>query len=150
MDGPLKAAKRWGDLGADARELAQLRYGVIERPNRDVVPIRLPGIQLSPSDSAEMETIIERRLRGPIWREIPPDEARKQLFVSREFIARNSDGSALAVADLSHFSDHYDSMVTKVETLECFSASLLPKDYLQSMDLRSGYHHFRLHPDMRK
>jgi Reverse transcriptase (RNA-dependent DNA polymerase) len=70
--------------------------------------------------------------------------------VSREFIARNSDGSARAVADLSHFSDHYDSIMTKAETLEGFSASLLPGDHLLSMDLRSGYHHFRFHPDMRK
>jgi hypothetical protein len=30
------------------------------------------------------------------------------------------------------------------------SASLLPGDHLLPMDLRSAYHHFRLHPDMRK
>jgi hypothetical protein len=68
--GPLRAAERWGELwgelGADARELAQLRYGIMDKPNRDVAPFRLPGIQISPSDSAEMETIIERRLRGRI------------------------------------------------------------------------------------
>jgi hypothetical protein len=92
-----------------------------------------------------METNIERRLRGRIWREIPPDEARKVLFVSREFIARNSDASVRAVADLSHFSDHYNSMVARAETLEGFSASLLPNDHLLSMDSRSAYHHFRLH-----
>jgi hypothetical protein len=51
---------------------------------------------------------------------------------------------------LSHFSDHYDSMVTKAKTLEDFSARLLPNDHLLSMDLRSGYHHFRLYPDIRK
>jgi hypothetical protein len=51
---------------------------------------------------------------------------------------------------LSHFSDHYDSMVTKAKTLEDFSARLLPNDHLLSMDLRSGYHHFRFHPDIRK
>jgi hypothetical protein len=52
--GPLKAAKRRGDLGADAREPTQLRYGVTDRQKRDVAPFRLPDIQLSPSDSAEI------------------------------------------------------------------------------------------------
>jgi hypothetical protein len=47
--------------------------------------------------------------------------------VSREFIPRNSDGSARAVADLSHFSDHYDSMMKKAETLEGFSAACYPE-----------------------
>jgi hypothetical protein len=70
--------------------------------------------------------------------------------VSREFIARNSDGSARSVADVSHFSDQYEGIATKSETLEGFSASLMPDDRLLSMDLRSGYHHFRLHPDMQK
>jgi hypothetical protein len=55
--GPLKAARRWGELGADAREPAQLRYGVMDRPNRDVAPFRLRGIQLSPSDSARWRRI---------------------------------------------------------------------------------------------
>jgi hypothetical protein len=65
--GPLRAAERWGELGADARELAELQYGIMDKPNRDVAPFRLLGIQLSSSDSAEMEMIIERRLRGRIW-----------------------------------------------------------------------------------
>jgi hypothetical protein len=77
-----------------------------------------------------VETIIERRLRGRIWREIQLEEGRKELFVSRQFIARNSLGSARAVADFSHFSDHYDSMVTKAKALEGFSASLLPIDHV--------------------
>ena len=65
-------------------------------------------------------------------------------------MARDSDNKARAVADLSHLSDHYRPMPTKNETLEGFSANLLPKDYLITMDLRSGYNHFRLHKDMRK
>jgi hypothetical protein len=123
MDSPLEAAARWGELGADARELAQLRYGIMDQPNRDVAPFQLPGIQIGPCDSAEMEAIIERRLIGYIWWELKPEEARKELLASREFIARNLDGSARAVAGPSHFSDHYDSMVNKAETLEGFSAS---------------------------
>jgi hypothetical protein len=36
--GSLKAAKRWVELGTDSR--AQLRYGIMERSNRDVAPFR--------------------------------------------------------------------------------------------------------------
>jgi hypothetical protein len=102
----------------------------MDRPNRDVAPFRLPCIQLSPSDSVEMEMIIERRFRGRIWRGTIPEETRKELFVSREFIARNSDGSSQAVAAISLFSDHYDAMVTKAEILEGVSASVLSNDNL--------------------
>jgi hypothetical protein len=113
-------------------------------------PFRLPGIRLSQSDSVEMEVIFGKRLRGRVWRELSPEEGRKESYVSREFIARNSDGSARSVADLSQFSDQHEAIATKSETLERFSASLMPDDRLLSMDLRSGYHHFRLHSDMRK
>jgi hypothetical protein len=96
---------------------------------------------LSASESVEMEAIIEKPLNGQIWRE---------LYVSREFMVQNTDRTMRGVADLSHLSDHYDSIVTKAETLEGFSASLMPGDRMLSMDLRSRYNYFRLHPDMRK
>ena len=71
-------------------------------------------------------------------REGPPDRCDKSATARR------------AVADLSHLSEHYDKIHTTNTTLEGFSASLLPGDHLISMDLSSGYNHFRLHPDMRK
>jgi hypothetical protein len=71
--------------------------------------------RLSASESVDMEAIIEKRLNGQIWRE---------LYVSREFMVQNTDRTMRGVADLSHLSDHYDSIVTKAETLDGFSASL--------------------------
>lgn len=52
-----------------------------------------------------------------------------------------------AVADLSHLSDHGAPIKIKSEA---FLATLLPRDTLIVMDLRSGYNVFRLHNDMRK
>jgi hypothetical protein len=100
--------------------------------------------------SLVMQGVIEERLKQRIWKELSEEEAGNRLFVSREFIAYNADSKPLSVADLSHLSDHYDRIVTKSETLEGFSASLLPDDNLLSMDLRSGFNHFRVHKDMRK
>jgi hypothetical protein len=148
--GPMKAAARWGELGADSLEMAQLRYGVMDKPDRDVAPFKLPAMPLNDEDSLVMQGVIEKRLKQRIWKELSEEEAGNCLFVSREFIAYHADSKPRSVADLSHLSDHYDPIVTKSKTLEGFSASLLPDDHLLSMDLRSGFNHFRVHKDMRK
>lgn len=51
---------------------------------------------------------------------------------------------------MSHISDHYGALSTKNETLERFSASLLPGDHLIVKELMAGYNHFRLYKDIRK
>jgi hypothetical protein len=84
------------------------------------------------------------------WRELSLEQGRREQYASREFMVQNTDGNMRGVADLSHLSDHYDSVATKAETLEGSSASLMPGDRMPSMDLGSGYNHFRLHLDMRK
>jgi hypothetical protein len=111
-------------LVAEERKLAKLLYGVMYRPEKYVAPFRLPGIRLDASDSTEMEKVIEKRLLGCIWREFSPEESRKQSIVSREFTTRNAYGSARSVADLSHLSYHYKSILTKAETLEGIYVSL--------------------------
>jgi hypothetical protein len=65
-------------------------------------------------------------------------------------MVQNTDGTMRGVADRSHLSDHNDSIATKGETLEGFSVSLMPGDRMLSMELRSGYNHFMMRPDMRK
>jgi hypothetical protein len=102
----MKAAGRWGELGADAREIAQLRYGVNDQPDREVAPFSLPGIRLSASESVEMEAIIEKRLNGQIWREMSLEQGRREQYVYREFMLQNTDGTMRGLADLSHLSDH--------------------------------------------
>jgi hypothetical protein len=51
--------------------------------------------------------------------------------------------------DFSHLSDQYSAVLTKSESLEVFSVSIRRHDTILSMDLRSGYNHFRLLPAMR-
>jgi hypothetical protein len=105
---------------------------VNDQPDRGVAPLRLPGIRLSASESVEMEAIIEKRLNGRIWRELSLEQGRREQYESRKFMVQNTDGSLRGVADLSHLSDHYDSIATKAETLEVFSASLMPGDRMVS------------------
>jgi hypothetical protein len=135
--GLTRAAEWWRALGADSRGLECLRYGVYDKPDREVNPFRLPVIKLDAEDSATMEAVIKKRLEGRIWREMTPAEAKKYRF-TRKFLARDSDGKARSVADLSHLSEHYDPVVTKSEGLEEFAASLILEDTVLSMDWKSA------------
>jgi hypothetical protein len=63
-----------------------------------------------------MEAIIEKRLNGPIWRELSLEQGRREQYTAREFMVQNTDGTMRGVADLSHLSGHQDSLATKAET----------------------------------
>jgi Reverse transcriptase (RNA-dependent DNA polymerase) len=94
-----------------------------------------------------MEAIIENRLNGQIWRELSLEQGRREQYVSREFMVQNTDGTMRGVADLSHL---LDQLLRKRRPSRVFLRVLMSGDRMLSMDLRSGYNHFRLHPDMRK
>jgi hypothetical protein len=78
MDGTDDGRSEVGELGADSRELAQLRYRIMDRTDREEGPFWLPAIRFSRSDSVEMEMIIRKRLRERIWREISSEYGRKE------------------------------------------------------------------------
>jgi hypothetical protein len=48
----------------DSRELECLRYGVYDKPGREVAPVRLPVLQLDGENSVAMEAVIKKRLEG--------------------------------------------------------------------------------------
>jgi hypothetical protein len=122
----------------------------LRQAGEEIAPFTPPFIKLDEVDSAEMEAVIENRIEGRFWRERTRAEAGLVKYMSRVFIARDSDGKARAVADLSHLFDHYGGVITKSEGLEGFAASMLQEDTMISMDLKSGYHQMRLHPYMRQ
>ena len=43
----------------------------------------------------------------------------------------------------------FGQVPVKMETLERFGANLIKDDVLMSLDIKKGYHHFRLHPKIR-
>jgi hypothetical protein len=100
----------------------------MDKPDRVVVPLKVPCIPLNDKDSLVMREVIEKRLKERIWKELSDEAAGKSSYVSREFIAYNADSKPRTLADLSQLSDHYDPIVTKSETVEGFSASLLVDD----------------------
>jgi hypothetical protein len=118
-----------GQLGANPRELAALRYGVMDRPDRPVAPFRLPSIRLDDTDSQVMLEIIESRLEGRLWDEISATDTRAEDFVSREFNIRDAAEKNRPVGDFGHLSDHYDRISTKNETLFSKLATGRPHNY---------------------
>jgi hypothetical protein len=71
------------------------------------------------------------------------------FFLSREFVTTDTDGKRRSGSDLANMSNHWDARTTKLDSLTGSPAVLVPGDRLLSFDLKGGYHHFRLHKDMR-
>jgi hypothetical protein len=137
-------------LGADSRELECLRYGVYDKPDKRSRSLQVAAYLLGRRGFGGDEGGDQETSRGEDLAGYAPAEAKKCRSMSREFIARDLDGKARSVEDLSHLSEHYDPVVTKSEGLEGFAASLLSEDTMLSMDLKCGYRHFRLHLNMRQ
>jgi hypothetical protein len=80
---------------------------------------------------------------------MPQEEALASRYLRCEFVTTNTDGKRRSVSGLSHLSDHWDARPTTLDSLAGSTAVLIPGDRLLSFDLKAGYHHFRLHKDMR-
>jgi hypothetical protein len=76
----------------------------------------------------------------------------KGLMVSSAFIVWQGEGTERKghfVVNFSSQSQHWPKGSVKMETLPCFGLSLQRGDHLMSLDIKSGYRHFYLHPCMR-
>lgn len=96
----MKAASRWNELGFDSREMAALKFGIFGPPNRKVEPFTLRKIRLNQEDSDVMMDVIKKRIEVRIWEEIQAHQIRNEKYISREFIAWDSDRKSRSVADL--------------------------------------------------
>jgi hypothetical protein len=152
--GPMKATWGWHELrchelGVVSREWEALRYGVRDMPSRPVAPFRLACSRTSDEDAEFVRAMIENRLAGRVWREIPQEEALASRYLSCEFVGTDTDVKRRSVSDLAHLADHWDDRPMKLTSLAGSTAVLIPGARLLSFDIKGGYHHFRLHMYMR-
>jgi hypothetical protein len=84
------------------------------------------------------------------WVEVSAAEAARARHMSNEFITSDSSGKLRSVADLKCLYSHWDTRLTKCDTLEANATQLREGDWMPSFGLASGYHQFRLHPFMRE
>ena len=153
-EGPRNAAQLWNDeLGCDKREYEALRYGVFDPRDRYIPPFRKVP-RGSPNWTEEerlfAEETIRERLDTGVWEELSQEEAAQSRYVSLEFITHQGNGKMRSVAGLSHLAAYWNKRPKKLSTLESFAVLLKERDRMISFDLKGGYHHFRLHPAMRK
>jgi hypothetical protein len=90
--GPMRAARRWHELGVDYRDGEVLRYGIRDLPMRDVAPFNLPGSRTKDADAEFMQNPIEERLRTRVWMELAPEDARGSRYMSRDLYTRTAMG----------------------------------------------------------
>jgi hypothetical protein len=55
-----------------------------------------------------------------LGRELSLEQGRREQYLSRDFMVHSTDEALRGMAGLSHFSDRYNSIATKAETLEGF------------------------------
>lgn len=151
-------ADKWGRyLGASAFICRTIRYGVRDMP---LVPFvngeMLPPIPQTEEDKVFARAKIEEGCKEQTIREVTRDYAVSRvasgLLVSSSFVAWQGEGKdrrGRFVINLHKQSKHWAKGSTKMETLPGFALEVEKGDHLISFDVKSGYHHFYLHPDMR-
>lgn len=151
---PRSSAQLWhSELGCNQREFESLHHGVWDPPDRYVTPFR--KVPRRPPKFTEEERefgdiTIQERLDKGVWERISTEEGWQGRYVSMEFIVTNRDGKMRSVAGFRDLSRFWNRCPKKISTLESFAVMLQPKDHMLSIDLKCGYHQFRLHPNMRK
>lgn len=138
--------------GAARRVLPWLREGVRVRWVDDTPPdpfIRLSAPVRDPQHKSFVNEELHRLLQGGMLREIPREEA----FVSckaRVEPKRDSDKLRLVVNYRGPVNQRAVKHGIRLETLTTLPSVLRRGDFLVTLDLRSGYHHFRFHADSQR
>ena len=112
----------------------------------------LPSIPVEPEDLTWLRDELTDQLSRQTIEEISSSEAYRLNAagypISNGFIVHQADKRRLVV-NLSRQSKFFRDQPTKMETLESFAVELDQDDQMFSFDIAKGYHHFRLHPDIR-
>jgi Reverse transcriptase (RNA-dependent DNA polymerase) len=138
--------------------VASIRYGIWDPPVNPFVPGKgafLKGVPQTEIDKDAGEAALREQLRMKAVEEITWEEAEtavleKGVLVSSAFVVWQGNPSRpRLVLNFKQQSLHWQKGSVRMESLEAFAEDLKPQDRLLSMDVKSGYHHFRLHPRMR-
>lgn len=138
--------------GAARRVLPWLREGVRVQWVDNTPPdpfVRLSAPVLDPEHRSFVNEELLRLLGGGMLREIPREDA----FVSckaRVEPKRDSDKLRLVVNYRGPVNQRAVKRGIRLETLATLPAVLRRGDFMVTLDLRSGYHHFRFHADSQR
>lgn len=145
------------ELGASEYLCRALRYGIREMPS---VPFTGGTVLGEIPQSAEDISFAREDLRvgcvTGVYEELTREGARRILrtgkMCSSAFVVWQGDGAARKgrfVINFKQQSKHWPKGSVKMETLPGFALDLQERDVIMSWDIKSGYRHMYLHPDMR-
>jgi Reverse transcriptase (RNA-dependent DNA polymerase) len=150
--------QEWRLLGASPFLCRAIKFGVYEKPSLPfVVGEELGDIPQSVEDLAFGERDLGDGCGTGIYERVTKGQAMKYknrgYMISSAFVVWQ-DGpegrKGRFVVNFSKQRKHWDKGSVKMESLAGYSMSIQKGDHLISFDIKSGYRHFRLAPDMRK
>lgn len=151
-------ADAWrSELKASEYLVRAVRYGIRDMPS---VPFTdglvLGEIPQSEEDKEFAEGDLKKGCREGVYEEIGPEEVRRVVaggnMVSSAFVIWQGDKEerhGRFVVNFHRQSKHWPKGSVKMETIPSFAVELQKGDTLMSWDIKSGYRHFYLHPDVR-
>lgn len=156
--GPALKADAWrSELGASEFLCRAIRYGIRDMPTVPFTEGRVLGeIPQSEKDKLFAREDLRSGCQSGVYEEISPLEAREIArsgkMISSAFVVWQGEGEdrkGRFVVNLKQQSQHWPKGSVKMETIPSFALDLQKDDTLMSWDIKSGYRHMYLHPDMR-
>ena len=116
----------------------------------------LPPIPQTEADKIFAQSDLNNGLRENIYEELSYEYAMRQVedgkIISSSFIAWQGHGEEKKgrfIINLHKKSNHWAKGSMKMEKIPSFELELEKGDHMLSFDIKSGYRHMYLHPDMR-
>lgn len=151
-------ADRWAaELGASAYVVRALKFGIRDMP---AVPFKegvvMGEVPQSAADRVFAEEDLRKGCNNRVYERVGVEEVRRLVrngkMVSSAFTVWQGEGSERKgrfVVNLHRQSEHWPKGSVRMETMQSFAMEMQKGDKLMSWDVKSGYRHFYLHPDMR-
>lgn len=153
-----RRADKWQSvLGASDYEVRMVRFGIRDMPT---VPFT-KGVVMGeiPQDERDLEfgleelgTMVQSGMVEEVgWEEVG-ELVRGGKMVSNSFVVWQGEGDSKKgrfVVNFSEQSRHWPKGRVRMETIQSFAVEMQERDMLMSFDVKGGYRHFYLHPDMR-
>ena len=144
-------------LGSSKYLCRHIRYGIKDMPSVPFVKGEvLPPIPQTEADKIFAQSDLNNGLRENIYEELSYEYAMRQVedgkIISSSFVAWQGHGDEKKgrfIINLHKQSKHWDKGSIKMKKIPSFALELEKGDQMLSFDIKSGYRHMYLHPDMR-
>lgn len=155
-----RKVEAWRSLGCSEYLCRAVQFGIHENPSTPFVPgtgEELGDIPQNEEDRAFASADLEEGCRSGIYQEVSASHAEmakaRGAILSSAFVVWQEtaevEKKGRFVVNLAKQSKRWKKGTVRMESLSEFAMSVEKGDHFLSMDIKSGYRHFRLAPSMR-